>query len=85
MNRVNLIFLALLSLATLSMGFVWKNAQSILTGSASLGLTMLVLLSGLVFLTAILCLGRILYVFNPRVLARKEALERRRRNDKDAN
>lgn len=65
MRKVNLIFVILLSLATLALGLLWKQVQLLAVAQASLGNVALIVLYGLLLILALLGLGRMLVRLAP--------------------
>jgi len=66
MQRLTIVFLALLTVATLSGGTVYHNASSLFSGHGTLLNALMLAGSALLFGCAMLVLGRIVYLTAPK-------------------
>ncbi len=74
MNRLTVTFLAFLTLATLSAGVTYQNAQSLLNVHGSVVNVLVLVISTVLLGFAMLVLGRIIYLTAPRQ-AREETVK----------
>lgn len=62
MNRLTIVFLALLGLATLLLGQVWSRGETVLNGQGVPADTAVVVLSAVLLAPVFAVLGRIIYL-----------------------
>lgn len=62
MNRLTVVFLALLGLTTLLLGQVWSRGETVLNGQGTPADTAVIVLSVVLFVPVVVVLGRMVYL-----------------------